>query len=461
MLIVLREMKKILISILLLVCGWYIEPLLAGNRSYRYRVTLTDKDSTVYSLLRPEEFLSKQALDRRIRQGLCVDTTDLPVCEKYLSKLKCAGVAVVGTSRWNNTVLVETKDTIRIKEIESLPFVKKVLKVWTKPDSIPARNRKRTNMLRPCSKKYQSYYGAAQNQVEMLNVDKLHHAGFRGKGIRIAVIDGGFLNADIIPLLQNVKIEGVKNFVHPGWDVYAELAHGMSVLSCMGADTPYVFVGTAPDASYWLFCSEDPDSESLMEEDLWAQAVEYADSIGIDIINTSLGYHAFDDADKNYHYCDLNGYNSFMSATASMAAEKGMVVVCSAGNSGNKVWKKITPPADAYNVLTVGAVDGNRINTVFSSVGYTADGRVKPDVMARGGAAAVIRPNGNVENANGTSYSSPILCGAVACLWQACPQLTAKEIIEKVRWVGHQFECPDNIYGYGIPDMWKAYLYSK
>ena len=435
--------------------------LFAGNPLCRYRVSLTDKQTTEFSLSRPEQFLSGKALERRERQGLYVDSTDLPVPAVYLRQLAAEGVKVVGTSRWNNTALVETDDTLRMARVEALPFVRQTIKVWTAPDSIPARDGQRKKKVKPVRQTYKDYYGAAQSQVSMLEADKLHQAGFRGKGMTIAVIDGGFLNVDTIPLLRNVKIEGTYNFVHPGWDVYAEVEHGMSVLSCMGANSPYTLVGTAPEASFWLFCSEDSDCECLAEEDYWAQAVEYADSVGVDVVNTSLGYYAFDDKIKDYRYRDLDGHTSLMSATASMAADKGMVVVCSAGNSGSQRWKKITPPADADNVLTVGSVDANRENSVFSSVGNTADGRIKPDVMARGGQAALIRSNGQVGAANGTSFSSPVLCGAVACLWQACPNLTAKELIELVRRAGDRYTCPDNIYGYGIPSVWKAYLNVK
>lgn len=327
--------------------------LFAGNPLYRYRVMLADKQETTYSLSKPQEFLSQKALERRERQGLAVDSTDLPVPSAYLSRLETEGVKVVGTSRWNNTALVETADTARMERVEALPFVTGVLKVWTSPDSIPSRDANRKKQVNPFRQEFKDYYGPAQNQVEMIEADKLHQAGFRGQGMTVAVIDGGFLNADAIPLLQNVKIEGTRNFVHPGWDVYAELDHGMSVLSCMAANHPYTLVGTAPEASYWLFCSEDPDCECLAEEDYWAQAVEYADSVGVDVVNTSLGYYAFDDRSKDYRYRDLDGRTSLMTRSASMAADKGMIVVCSAGNSGDKQWKKITPPADADHVLTV------------------------------------------------------------------------------------------------------------
>lgn len=448
-------MKKIVVFLLVI---WTSVSVWAGDRLYRYRVLLKDKVQTTYSLNRPLEFLSQKALERRERQGLDVDMTDIPVCKVYLERLSQQGVKVVGTSKWNNTALVETADTLLINKVEELPFVTTVIKVWIQPDSIPARNTRRKELVQPVEMKPgKDYYGSAQCQTDMLHVDKLHCAGYRGQGMTIAVIDGGFFNADAIPLLKDVKIEGTRNFVHPGWDVYAESDHGMSVLSCMAANTPHVMVGTAPEASYWLFCSEDMDCECLAEEDYWAQAIEYADSLGVDVVNTSLGYYAFDDISKNYRYRDLDGKTSLMSLTASRAADKGMIVVCSAGNTGRGTWKKLTPPADADNVLTVGAVDENGLNTPFSSMGYTADGRVKPDVMARGGAAAVVRSDGNIGAANGTSFSTPVLCGAVACLWQAHPKLTAREVIELVRRSGDRYEFPDNIFGYGIPDFWKAY----
>lgn len=194
-----------------------------------------------------------------------------------------------------------------------------------------------------------------------------------------------------------------------------------------------------------------------MEQDYWAAAVEFADSVGVDVLNTSLGYYAFDDKSKNYKYRDLDGHHALMSRQASHIADKGMVLVCSAGNSGMGSWKKITPPGDADNVLTVGAINKQAVLAPFSSIGNTADNRIKPDVVAVGEGADVIRTDGNQGKANGTSFSSPVMCGMVACLWQACPRLTAKELLELVRASSDRADYPDNIYGYGVPDMWKAY----
>ena len=216
-------------------------------------------------------------------------------------------------------------------------------------------------------------------------------------------------------------------------------------------------VGTAPQAEYWLIKSEDSRSEFPFEEDYWTAAMDFADSVGVDVLNTSLGYYAFDDKSKNYKLRNLDGHHALMSRQASRIADKGMVLVCSAGNSGAGSWKKITPPGDAGNVLTVGAVDKEAVLAPFSSVGNTADHRIKPDIVAVGLGADVIRTDGNQGRANGTSFASPIMCGMVACLWQACPELTAKEVMELVRRSGDRADFPDNIYGYGVPDMWKAY----
>ena len=267
----------------------------------------------------------------------------------------------------------------------------------------------------------------------------------------------GFHNADKITAMQNIRILGTKDFVNPQSDIFAESSHGMAVLSCIAMNRPGVMTGTAPEASFWLLRSEDEYSEHLVEQDYWAAAVEYADSVGVDVLNTSLGYYAFDDKSKNYKLRNLDGHHALMSRQASRIADKGMVLVCSAGNSGAGSWKKITPPGDAENVLTVGAVDKEAVLAPFSSVGNTADHRIKPDIVAVGLGADVIRTDGNQGRANGTSFASPIMCGMVACLWQACPELTAKEVIELVRRSGDRADFPDNIYGYGVPDMWKAY----
>ncbi|WP_288150786.1 S8 family peptidase [Phocaeicola sartorii] len=443
-----------IVGCLLLVCALQVS---AQVKTYKYRINLRDKAETTYTLDNPSAYLSGRAMERRTKQGLPVDSTDLPVCRTYIHALTEKGAQPVSTSKWNNTVVVQVADTSVIAGIAELPFVTAVRKVWTAPDSIPARNADRKKEVTNKVTKNDHYYGDAWRQIAVHHGDSLHGAGFRGAGMQIAVIDAGYYNADEISVFKKMNLLGTRDFVNPRSDIYAENYHGMKVLSCLAANRPHVLVGTAPEAAYWLLRSEDDDTEQLVEEDYWAEALEFADSAGVDVVNTSLGYYEFDDKAMNYRYRDLDGRYSLMSHSASLAADKGMVVVCSAGNSGRGVWKKITPPGDAKNILTVGAVNRELVNADFSSVGNTTDGRIKPDVMAVGVSSAVAGTDGTVSYANGTSFASPILCGLVACFWQACPWLTARQVVEAVQNAGDRKEYPDNIFGYGIPDIWKAY----
>ena len=448
-------MKRLLISTCLLACLATMDSL--AQDSLRYHIDLKDKAATEFSLKHPETFLSLKSLQRRQKQNLQVDSTDLPVPATYIKAISETGVKVLVTSKWENFVTVSCNDTALIDQIRALPFVKSATKVW-KASANAITSSRRDTIINELTVNPDTIYGTAYGQLHVSKADLLHEAGFKGQGMTIAVIDGGFHNFDRIPALDNVKVLGTKDFVESGADIFAESTHGLSVLSCMATNKPGVMIGTAPEASYWLLRSEDSDSEYPIEQDYWVAAVEYADSVGVDLINTSLGYNEFDDSSMDFKLRDLNGKHSVISRAASRLADKGMILVCSAGNSGNSVWKKITPPGDAENVLTVGAIVWQTgVIASFSSVGNTQDGRVKPDVVAAGVRADVINSHGSQGKANGTSFASPIMCGMVACLWQACPTLTAKEVIELVRQAGDRAEFPDNIYGYGIPDMWKAY----
>lgn len=430
----------------------------AQQDTLKYRISLKDKAATEYSLKKPEKYLSAKAIERRRKQNLPIDSTDLPVCRKYIDEIRKQGVKIVVTGKWDNFVTVSCNDTTLIDRIAALPFVLSTEKVWISPGAgKPSMATERDSVLNQPTIHPDSIYGRAITQIQMSNGDKLHEAGFKGQGMTIAVIDAGFHNVDKITAMQNIRILGTKDFVNQQADIFAESSHGMSVLSCIGMNRPDIMTGTAPEASFWLLRSEDEYSEHLVEQDYWSAAVEFADSVGVDVINTSLGYYSFDDKSKNYKYRDLDGRHALMSRQASHIADKGMILVCSAGNSGAGSWKKITPPGDADNVLTVGAIDKRAVLATFSSVGNTADHRVKPDVVAVGVGSDVIRTDGNQGRANGTSFSSPIMYGMVTCLWQACPTLTAKEVIELVRRSGDRASFPDNIYGYGVPDMWKAY----
>ena len=429
----------------------------AQTDTLKYRISLTDKAETTYSLQHPEAYLSVKAIARRARQQIAIDSTDLPVCQSYVAAIRKKGVSIVAQGKWENFVTVSCNDSTLIAQIAQLPFVRATERVWVAPCNhsltlIPERD-----SLINTPTHTDSLYGPAISQIQLSNGERLHEAGFKGQGMTIAVIDAGFHNVDLITAMQNIRVLGTKDFVNQQSDIYAESTHGLGVLSCIAMNQPNVMIGTAPEASFWLLRSEDEGSEQLVEQDYWAAAVEFADSVGVDVVNTSLGYYTFDNPSKNYRFRDLDGHTVLMSRQASRMASKGMVLVCSAGNAGGGSWKKITPPGDANDVITVGAVDKKALLASFSSVGNTADNRIKPDLVAVGLGSNVVGSDGLIRRGNGTSFASPILCGMVTCLWQACPQLTAKEVIELVRSSGNRFEFPDNIYGYGVPDVWNAY----
>ena len=239
--------------------------------------------------------------------------------------------------------------------------------MWISPDSLPVMPKvDRSSIVTNRHDTLPDYYGHAEKQVKMLAVDQLHQAGFTGKGVTIAVIDGGFLNADLVNGLKKAHILGTRNFAHPDRLIYDELMdHGTMVLSCIAANEPKSMVGTAPDASFYLMQSEDGDSEQLIEEDTWCAAVEYADSLGCDIVTSSLGYFQFDHDFMNHTYAEQNGHTALNSRSASLAASRGLMMLNSAGNSGNDAWKRINFPGDAPNILTVGAVNAAGVTPVF------------------------------------------------------------------------------------------------
>ena len=430
-----------------------------GGKCYIWRYALKDKQGSSYSLEHPGRWLSHKAVERRKRQGITIDSTDLPVSAKYLRQIETclsqpkqgekrskAEWVIVGTSRWNNTVLVRSNDTTLLNNLATLDFITQSQCVWTSPDSID-RYVKHT------------YH---ENFNPWDSIRGVNNIGLRGKGMTIAVLDGGFQNVNVIPAFTQANIVGTKDFVYPNSPFfYQETDHGTKVLSTMAANVPNVLIGTAPEARYWLLRCEDQQTEQPVEEDYWAMAAEFADSAGVDIISSSLGYNDYDSVPNYYHQRDLDGQTALISRTASMLAKKGIILVNSAGNSGMGPWKKISFPADADDILTVGAVNMEKKNAPFSGVGPTQDGRVKPDVMALGSPASLISGRGSIVRDMGTSFSTPLVAGLVACLWQAMPEKTALEIIELVRQTSNNAKEPDNIFGYGIPNFWRAYMIGK
>jgi subtilisin family serine protease len=428
-----------------------------------YWIQLKDKEGTPYLVSQPESFLSQRSIDRRKRQHISIDETDLPVSPEYLDSLKKRGLEIVHASKWLNGATVRTADTTLIKTIATLPFVSFVQ--LTRPAIVLKSAGNKFSKEEETTAYDPTKYGTAIDQLTQLNGQYLHNAGFRGKGVQIAVLDAGFLNVNTIAAFDSLRnsgrIFGTRDFVNPKADIYQQNYHGMSVLSCMGGNLPGSLIGTAPDASFYLFRTEDVNSEYLIEEDNWIAAAEFADSLGVDVINSSLGYDEFDDSQMNHTYADMNGKITRVTQGANMAFRKGILVFTSAGNEGNKTWQRIIAPSDGENVIGVAAVDKNGTRATFSSVGPASDGAVKPNVAARGFQTALIISNGSLGYASGTSFSSPVLAGMGACLLQANPYANVKQVKLAIEQSASQYNKPDSLLGYGIPDFELADKYLK
>ncbi len=427
---------------------------------YFFYVQFADKCGTPYSLSNPAGFLSERALERRKAFALECDSTDLPVNPAYLKELVNHGFRIHNNTRWLNGATIATSDSTSVTEIQSLPFVTLVEYTGKMNEGTKQKSEKNKNLSQIIDL---VDYGYADAQINQVNGKYLHNQGYRGEDIHIGVLDAGFYNADIMPAFNLLRIQnrllGTKDFVNPYADIYKESFHGSYVLSTMASDIPGEYIGTAPAASYWLVRTENDASEYAMEMDFWISGIEFLDSVGIDVVNSSLGYTTFDDPAMNLTHADLNGKTARMSRVAGMAAKKGIIVVSSAGNEGNKTWKKISIPSDAEGIITVGAVTGEGNPSVFSGYGPTADGRVKPEVAALGTSTALMNVNGNTVS-NGTSFSSPIIAGMLACLLQFTKDQHAfilpASVIEAVCRSADNYDSPTQQSGYGIPDFEKA-----
>jgi hypothetical protein len=422
--------------------------------SFYYRIYLKDKGENRTDNFAPSDLLSQRAIARRSKAGISVpDFRDLPVSENYLKQLSSKGLTLHCTSKWINTALFKSQSKIDINAIFELPFVTDVKIV-----KVPGKKGMYNDKLDFIQE--QADLPPFDRPVDMVNGYSLHNSGFDGKDILIAVLDGGFINADVISSIDELRnrngIIATYDFVNNNNFVYNSSTHGTAVLSVLAGKIPGAIAGTAPGADYLLLKTEDVLSEFPSEEDFWAAGAEYADSAGAEIISSSLGYFNFDDPTLNYKYSDLDGNTAFVTRVADIAASKGIIVFASAGNERNNEWKRILFPSDGDSVVSVGAVDGYRAIAAFSSAGPSSDRRIKPDNVTMGVSVPVQTTENTVYRSNGTSFSCPVLSGMAACLLQAVPLALNNDIIEVLHSNADRYITPDSLYGYGIPDLANA-----
>lgn len=422
-------------------------------------VYFTDKPNATTQLITPLNFLTQRALDRRTNQGIALQVNDVPIHQPYIDQITAAtGITVKAKSKWLNCLHIRGS-VANINALTTLPFV---ANVDFADASLNARQAK-PRIITPINKQLEVQttfnYGNSDNQIQMLNGHLLHQANYTGTGKIIAVLDSGFINVDSTSpfqrLFDNNLILGGYNYVSQSTNVYSLHNHGTNTLSCMGAFVDNQLVGTAPDAQYYLFVTEDVLEENPVEESYWVEAAEEADRLGVDVISTSLGYYGYDNPNYSHTYSDFTGNTAFASKGANLAFSKGMIVVASAGNSGNspEPLNHVGVPAEATNVLAVGAVTFNESYASFSSIGPSFDNRIKPDVMAQGQASVVANTSGTVQTASGTSFSCPILAGMIASFWQAVPNLTNQQVVNLIKQSSDRFSVPTAQFGYGIPDF--------
>ncbi|MEY3186586.1 MAG: hypothetical protein RL675_410 [Bacteroidota bacterium] len=434
----------------------------------RYIVAFTDKNGTSHQLDNPSTYLSAKSIARRLKYKISYDSTDLPVSKIYLdSIIKTGKVTIINTSKWLNQVLIQTTDEVALAKINTFSFVRKRKAVGYRPNNIKSQDYieeiTENNALNVNMSSHSSAlnYGNSGKQIGLHSGEFLHNIGFKGKGISIAILDGGFFNYQSIKAFDSVRLSGnIKStwdFIENNEMVNEDDPHGMYCFSILAGNLSGLHIGSAPESAYYLYRTEDVKTEFPVEEQYWAVAAERADSLGIDMISSSLGYTTFDDPSMNYNYGDMNGKNTSITKAAELAFKKGMIVMNSAGNSGTNSWKFIGAPADGEHVLAVGAVNATGQVAPFSSFGPSFDQRTKPDIASVGWGTSLISSNGSAATGNGTSFSNPNIAGLIACLWQAFPEMSNIDIITAVKKSGSQYLNPDTRIGFGIPDMKKAF----
>jgi serine protease AprX len=457
----LKNIWVFLLSVLYLMISQAAQAQFNGDVYY---AQFSDKLNSTFSTDKPSQFLSDKSIQKRIKFNIPFDEKDLPINQSYIESVIESGAVVHFTSKWLNGIGFTPKNSASLTNIENLPFIEALVLIKETESESNTSNLVKFGSTENQSQKSQtiteSIYGHGLNQIEMLNGDLLHLDGFWGEGITIAVLDNGFLHADQLTVFDSIwmnnQVLSTYDFVNKRELSFTTGSHGTKVLSVMAANVPELFVGAAPKANFHLIRTEIKDSESVLEEYLWTCGAEYADSVGADIINSSLSYTEFDNALQNHQYTDLDGETTIITQAAEIAVSKGILIVNSVGNYANKSWQHVGVPADGKNVLSVGAVDSEGNWVEFSSIGPTADGRIKPNVVAQGLSTTMANTDNDIIAGNGTSFSAPLITGLAACLWETNPDLSnlkVKEIIEKS---ANRYFMPDQNYGYGIPDFYLA-----
>jgi len=452
-----NSFKSLQFASLIAVCLLIYTPV-SSQKLSNYYLELTDKNGSPYSLDRPLEFLSQRCLDRMARNNVSLDYSSLPVSENYLADIRISNAKVLFYSRWQNSVTISSTDSNWLVN-NPKTYIKSTLRLRV----IDKRGKNDSFKKEPVIRYYPDY-GEAYNQVQIHHGGYIHSLGFQGQGKLVAVIDGGFQFVDQSPALKHLfltkKLIGVRDIWSTNSDTLYKLNnHGAYVLGTMAGILPKKYLGSAVDAEYLIIRSERTDFERKIEEAAWISAIEYADSMGADLVNSSLGYTEFDDSFENYTFSDLNSYTSISSRQASMMLNHGMLLVNSAGNSGRSSFKYIGAPADATGILSVGSINLNTLlRTGFSSFGFVRNGIVKPEVMSMGAGTAMPALNSDqVVYNSGTSFSSPLLAGLITSLWSAFPNQSAANIRDAIIKSSDRYISPNEQYGYGIPDMIIAY----
>ncbi len=423
---------------------------------YRYLILLKDKMGSEYLTSQPQAFLSARAIARRDKMHIKVTEQDLPVNASYIGQLKSKGAQVLYPLKWINGAVVKA-DPTTLKNLLRLPIVSGYYKNRAL-DSLP--NPLKNNFNRILNPNIQPDYGTSLAQINQLGVDVMHQTGFKGENILISLLDDGFMEANNLAALgavyQEKRVLSTLTTDPTRKSVYESGSHGTAVMSTIAAQVPGKLYGTAFMANFALAQTEESQHELLIEEANWLRGAEWADSLGTDILSSSLGYTTFDNPIYDHSFQDMNGKTALSTLAALWASRRGIICTISAGNEGSSAWKYISSPADADSILTVGAVDRTGSRASFSSIGPSFDNRIKPDVAAMGLATVTALPTGTISTLNGTSFSAPLLAGLAAGLIQANPTKNAWEIMQGIRLSGTNATKPDNNLGFGIPNFDRA-----